>query len=65
MAAIKKGLKVGDYFEDGGKSYRITAVNTNGTYNSIREDKVEPAKKETTKKNGKTKASVVVVSETE
>ncbi len=65
MAAIKKGLKAGDYFEDGGKSYRITAVNANGTYNSIREDKVEPAKKATTKKTGKAKSSEVAVSETE
>lgn len=31
---IKKGLKVGDTFEDGGRTYKVLQVYENGNYSS-------------------------------
>lgn len=44
---VRDGMKPGDMFDDGGRTFVVVAVNENGTYSSRQVEKPVPEKQET------------------
>ena len=50
---IRKDMKAGDTFEDGGRLFEVVAVNENGTYSSRQIEKPAPVKEEPKRRSRK------------
>lgn len=55
---VRKGLMVGDTFQDGGRSYKVLSVNTDGTYSSKAIEKDEIPEKVVVEEKKYTKTDI-------